>query len=80
MSRHPREIPPVPDATMRVARAAFPRGHNFKNDFIEVQTCSALKKPATTFGTVNFDYICEHDPGFHRPSACTRIRNAPWAD
>jgi hypothetical protein len=60
--------------------AAFPRGHNFKNDFIKVQTCSALRKPATTFGTVNFDYICEHDPGFHRPSACARIRNAPWAD
>ena len=26
--------------------AAFPRGDNFKADFIEVQTCSALKKPA----------------------------------
>src|SRR5246127_237927 len=36
--------------------AAFPRGE-FKNEFIEVQTCSALKKPQTTFGTVNFDYI-----------------------
>jgi hypothetical protein len=27
--------------------AAFPRG-DFKNEFIEVQTCSALKKPQTT--------------------------------
>jgi len=58
--------------------AAFPRGDNFKADFIEVQTCSALKKPTTTFGTVNFDYILEHDPAFHRPNACARIRNAPW--
>ena len=58
--------------------AAFPRGDNFKSDFIQVQTCSALKKPLTTFGTVNFDYIEEHDPTFHRPNACTRIRNAPW--
>jgi hypothetical protein len=58
--------------------SAFPRGDNFKNDFIQVQTCSALKKPLTTFGTVNFDYIQEHDPTFHRPNACTRIRNAPW--
>ncbi|AWM06125.1 HD domain-containing protein [Bradyrhizobium symbiodeficiens] len=58
--------------------AAFPRGENFKNDFIKAQTCSALKKPATTFGTVNFDYIQEHDPAFHRPNACSRIRNAPW--
>jgi hypothetical protein len=58
--------------------AAFPRGANFKSDFIQVQTCSALKKPTTTFGTVNFDYIQEHNPAFHRPNACFRIRNAPW--
>ena len=58
--------------------AAFPRGDNFKNDFIQVQTCSALKKPQTTFGTVNFDYIESHDPTFRRPNACARIRNAPW--
>jgi hypothetical protein len=57
---------------------AFPRGENFKNDFIKLQTCSALKKPATTYGTVNFDYIWEHDPAIHRPNACARIRNAPW--
>lgn len=27
MSRHPREMPPVPEATMRLAHAAFPRGN-----------------------------------------------------
>jgi transposase len=27
MSLHPQEIPPIPEATMRVARAAFPRGN-----------------------------------------------------
>ena len=58
--------------------AAFPRGDNFKSDFIQVQTCSALKKPQTTFGTVNFDYIQDRDPAFHRPTTCARIRNAPW--
>jgi HD domain len=58
--------------------AAFPRGDNFKSDFIQAQTCSALKKPATTFGTVNFDYIQEHDPTFRRPNACARILNSPW--
>src|SRR6202012_2935556 len=36
--------------------AAFPRG-DFKNEFIKVQTCSALRKPLTTYGTVNADYI-----------------------
>jgi hypothetical protein len=58
--------------------AALPRGDNFKRDFIQVQTCSALKKPLTTRGTVNFDYIQDHDPTFHIPNACTLIRNAPW--
>jgi hypothetical protein len=57
--------------------AAFPRG-DFKNEFLEVQTCSAMKKPHTTFGTVNFDYIEDRDPSFRKPNACTRIRNAPW--
>ena len=27
MSLHPREIPPIPEETMSVARAAFPRGN-----------------------------------------------------
>jgi hypothetical protein len=57
--------------------AAFPRG-DFKNEFLQAQTCSALKKPQTTFGTVNFDYIEHHDPTFQKPNACTRIRNTPW--
>ena len=58
--------------------AALPRGDNFKRDFIQVQTCSALKKPLTTHGTVNSDYIQEHDHKFHMPNACILIRNAPW--
>ncbi|MGY3608223.1 MULTISPECIES: HD domain-containing protein [unclassified Bradyrhizobium] len=58
--------------------AAFPRG-DFKNEFIEVQTCSALKKPQTTFGTVNFEFIEHRDPAFRKPSVCTRIHDAPWS-
>jgi hypothetical protein len=57
--------------------AAFPRG-DFKNEFIEVQTRSALKKPQTTFGTVNVDYIEYRDPTFRAPNACTRIHNSAW--
>lgn len=57
--------------------SAFPRG-DFKNAFVEVQTCSAIKKPQTTFGTVNFDFVQHRDPAFHKPNACVRIRNTPW--
>ena len=57
--------------------AAFPRG-NFKKEFIEVQTCSALKKPETTFGTINFDFIEYRDPTFRKPNVCTFVHNSPW--
>jgi HD domain len=57
--------------------AAFPR-HDFKNEFVQLQTRSALKKPQTTFGTVNVEYIERFDPTFRKPNVCTRIHNAPW--
>lgn len=55
--------------------AAFPRG-DFKNEFVQEQTCSALKKPQTTFGTVNFDFIENHDPAFRKPNACADSQHA----
>ena len=57
--------------------AALPRG-DFKNEFIEVQTSSALRKPQTTFGTVNVEYIEYRDPTFRKPNVCNLIHNAPW--
>lgn len=58
--------------------AAYPRG-DFKNAFIDVQTDSAMKKPRTTFGTVNVEYIECRDSTFRKPNVCERIRNAPWS-
>jgi HD domain len=57
--------------------ASYPRG-DFKNEFLQVQTCSAMKKPQTTFGTVNFEYIEHLDSTFHRPNVSARIRTSPW--
>jgi hypothetical protein len=57
--------------------AALPR-HDFKNEFIQVQARSALKKPETTFGTFNVEYIECCDPTFRAPNVCTLIHNAPW--
>jgi hypothetical protein len=57
--------------------AAYPRG-DFKNEFIQVQTRSAMKKPQTTFGTVNVEYIEYCDSTFRRPNVSARIRNSPW--
>jgi hypothetical protein len=57
--------------------AAFPRG-DFKNEFLEVQTRAAMRKPRTTFGTVNVEYIEASDPTFRKPNVCARIRSSPW--
>jgi HD domain len=57
--------------------AAFPR-HDFKNEFIQLQTRSALKKPQTTFGTMNFDFIESVDPTFRKPNICTLVHNSHW--
>jgi len=57
---------------------AFPRGDDFKNQFIQAQTRSAMRKPQTTFGTVNVEYIEGCDPTFRKPNVCDRIRNTPW--
>ncbi len=57
--------------------AAFPR-HDFKNEFIQAQTRSALKKPQTTFGTMNFDFVESVDPTVRKPNMCTLIHGSPW--
>ena len=66
----------APEQRARII-ADFPRG-DFKNEFIEVQTCSALKKPLTTFGTAISTTSSTVTPTFHKPNVCTRIRNTPW--
>jgi hypothetical protein len=57
--------------------AALPR-LDFKNEFVQLQTRSAMKKPQTTFGTINVEYIESFDPTFRRPNVCTRIHGSPW--
>jgi hypothetical protein len=47
MSLHPQEVPPVPEETRRVARAAFPRGHVF------LRMRDAL-------GTIDHDHLFAH--------------------
>jgi hypothetical protein len=43
--------------------AAFPRGNNFKSDFIKVQTCSALKKPVTPSISITSSSTIRHFTG-----------------
>ncbi|KAA0116706.1 HD domain-containing protein [Methylobacterium sp. P1-11] len=58
--------------------AALPRG-DFKNEFVQDQLRSALKKPQTTFGTLNVDFIKHFDHSFCHLNVCTLVRDAPWS-
>ena len=42
----------------------------------DIPSSTVTKKPQTTFGTVNVEYIECADPTFR--SVCDRIRNTPW--
>jgi hypothetical protein len=63
MSLHPQEVPPVPEETIRVARAAFPRGNVFMRMRDEL-------------GTISHDhlYLSCRALSFPRPTACSTIR------
>jgi transposase len=47
MSLHPQDVPPVPEETSRVARAAFPRGHGFM-------------RRRDALGTIDHDHLLAH--------------------
>ncbi len=40
MSLHPEPIPPVPEETVRVARAAFPKGNIYLKFSFRTSVCS----------------------------------------
>jgi transposase len=47
MSLHPQDVPPVPEETIRVARAAVPRGH-------------VLMRARDALGTIDHDHLLAH--------------------
>jgi hypothetical protein len=49
--------------------SAFPRG-DFKKEYVQFQVRSALKKPQTTFGTINFEYIEHYLDELPRSNLC----------
>jgi len=58
--------------------AHHPRGDSFKIDIIDAFAKGMIKRPATTFGTVNADVLELKDPRFERMNFCTIIRHSAW--
>jgi hypothetical protein len=59
---------------------ALPRQPNFKEAIIEAFTQGMIKKPDSTFGTVNADVLALKDPKYRRVNFCSMILGSSWND
>jgi hypothetical protein len=55
-----------------------PRGAAFKENIIGAFTKGFIKKPLTTFGTVNADVLALKDPTYKRQNFCSIILGNDW--
>jgi hypothetical protein len=58
--------------------AACPRGHHFGHQVIETFYQGLKRRPGSTFGTFNDDFLAFRDPGFRRANLCSLILGSPW--
>jgi hypothetical protein len=57
---------------------AYPRALGFKNDMIDAFYEGMKRRPNTTFGTFNDDFLAFKDPTFQRVDLCSIIHHSPW--
>lgn len=57
---------------------AYPRGPDFKNGMIDAFYEGMKRRPNTTFGTFNDDFLAFKDPTFQRADLCSIILHSPW--
>ncbi|WP_075795803.1 HD domain-containing protein [Massilia putida] len=58
--------------------AAHPRGDDFASGVIDTFYEGLRRRPETTFGTFNDDFLTFRDPHFERGNMCTILLNSPW--
>jgi len=59
--------------------AAYPRDEHFNEEIIDTFYEGVKRRPMTTFGTFNDDFIAAREPGFQRVDICSVILHSPWA-
>ena len=59
--------------------SAYPRDGRFNDEIIDTFHEGLKRRPMTTFGTFNDDFIAAREPGFQRVDICSVIRHSPWA-
>lgn len=58
--------------------ARYPRGAGFEEAMIDEFHAGLRHRPASTFGTLNADYLACRDPAFVRGDICHVMRGSPW--
>jgi HD superfamily phosphodiesterase len=69
----------ITDEQREAVLAAYPRDDRFKERIIDTFYEGMKRRPATTFGTFNDDFIADREPSFQRVDICSVIRHSPWA-
>jgi HD superfamily phosphodiesterase len=69
----------ITDEQREAVIAAYPRDEQFKERIIDTFYEGLKRRPATTFGTFNDDFIACKEPGFQRVDICSVIRHSTWA-
>lgn len=68
------------EAQRKLVVAAHPRSANFKEEIIHTFSNGMIRKPLSTFGTVNADVLALTDPTYRRMNFCSMILGSAWDD
>jgi hypothetical protein len=68
-----------PETQRKAVLEAYPREGHFNHALIDAFYEALRKRPQTTYGSLNADYLAFKDPQFQRGNVCTLILNSPWA-
>lgn len=58
--------------------AAYPREEDFEHSIIDAFFEGMKRRPMTTVGTFNDDFLAFKDPGFQRVDMCRLMLGSPW--
>jgi hypothetical protein len=67
------------DEQRKAVLEAYPRDPHFNHAIIDAFYEALKKRPHTTYGSLNADYLAFKDPHFQRGDVCSLILNSPWA-
>ena len=66
------------DEEREAVTRVYPRGADFESGLIDEFYQGLKHRPASTFGTLNDDYLAFRDPMFRRGDICSIMLSSPW--